>query len=74
MGIWEENRSRQQPPGTDERSRGNGVRRVAVSESRREMIRRGELFGVPSFRWFGPDRIDVEYWIVCRGSGAFRIT
>ena len=70
MGIWEENRSRQQPPWNGRTiTRGMEFGVSPFPESRREMIRRGELFGVPSFRWIpARTRIDVEYWIVCRGS------
>jgi hypothetical protein len=40
-------------------------------ESRREMVDRGRLFGVPTYRWL-PARtvLEAEYWIVCRPADA----
>ena len=68
MGIWEENRSRAQPPwnGTTV-TRGLEFGVSPVPESRREMVERGRLFGAPTFSWL-PARTtkEVEYWIVCR--------
>jgi hypothetical protein len=40
-------------------------------ESRRAMIERGRLFDVPGFLWIpARTRVEVEYWIVCRGADA----
>jgi hypothetical protein len=34
-------------------------------ETRRQMIDRGSLFGVPTFRWIpARRRVEVEYWII----------
>lgn len=68
MGIWEENRSRQQPPWNGQTiTRGMEFGVSPFPESRREMIQRGELFGVPAYRWIpARTRIDVNYSIVCR--------
>ena len=68
MGIWEENRSRQQPPWNGQTiTRGMEFGVSPFPESRREMIQRGELFGVPAYRWIpARTRIDVTYSIVCR--------
>jgi hypothetical protein len=68
MGIWEENCSRTQVPwngATITRGMEFGV--SPFPESRRAMVERGRLFGVPTFRWI-PARtaVSVEYWIVCR--------
>jgi hypothetical protein len=52
LGIWEENHSRTQSP-WDGKTLARGME-FGVSpfpESRRAMIDRGNLFGVPSFRW-----------------------
>jgi len=68
MGIWEENRSRQQPPWNGHTiTRGMEFGVSPFPETRREMIQRGELFGVPAYRWIpARTRIEVAYWIVCR--------
>jgi hypothetical protein len=66
LGIWEENASRASPPWN-----GAGLTRgmeFGVSpfpETRRQMIDRGRLFGVPTYRWI-PARasVSVEYWVV----------
>jgi len=70
MGIWEENRSRQQLPWNGQTiTRGMEFGVSPFPESRREMIRRGDLFGVPAYRWI-PARADVrvEYCAVLRAS------
>ncbi len=66
MGIWEENHSRTFAPW-----RGGAVTRgmeFGVSpfpESRRQMIERGSLFGVPAYRWLpAKSRIEAHYWAV----------
>jgi hypothetical protein len=68
MGIWEENRSRQQPPWNGRTiTRGMEFGVSPFPETRREMIQRGELFGVPGYRWIpARTRVEVDYWIVCR--------
>jgi hypothetical protein len=68
LGIWEENASRTSSPWN-----GAGLTRgmeFGVSpfpETRRQMIDRGRLFGVPTYRWI-PARasVSVEYWAVIR--------
>jgi len=67
MGIWEENRSRQQPPWNGRTiTRGMEFGVSPFPETRREMIQRGELFGVPGYRWIpARTRIAVRYWILC---------
>jgi hypothetical protein len=68
LGIWEENASRQSPPwnrATLTRGMEFGVSPFA--ESRRAMIDRGTLFGVPAYRWIpARGRVTVEYWAVIR--------
>lgn len=52
IGIWEENRSRTSPPWNGETvTRGMEFGVSPMPESRRRMIDRGSLFGVPGFRW-----------------------
>ena len=63
LGIWEENRSRADPPWN--------LRTVACGmefgaspfpETRREMIDRGGLFGIPGYRWLEAEgRATVRY-------------
>ena len=70
MGIWEENRSRQQPPWNAQTiTRGMEFGVSPFPETRREMIARGELFGVPGYRWIpARTRIEVGYWILCHAA------
>lgn len=66
LGIWEENRSRPQPPwDLQEVTRGMEFGVSPFPETRRQMIDRGSLFGIPTYRWI-PARtaVEVEYWIV----------
>jgi hypothetical protein len=68
MGIWEENRSRTLIPWSGATlTRGMEFGVSPMPESRREMIDRGRLFGVPTYRWIpARGRVGVEYWIVAR--------
>jgi hypothetical protein len=70
MGIWEENRSRPQPPWNGrELTRGMEFGVSPFAESRREMIDRGRLFDVPTYRWIpARTRVEVEYWIVSQAA------
>jgi hypothetical protein len=68
LGIWEENRSRPGPP-WDGQAMTCGME-FGVSpfpETRRQMIDRGRMFDVPTYRWI-PARGDVsiEYRVVMR--------
>jgi hypothetical protein len=72
LGIWEENRSRQQSPW--HRQAVTCGMEFGVSpfpETRRDMIDRRSLFDVPTYRWI-PARTEteVEYWIVTRRTSA----
>jgi hypothetical protein len=64
LGIWEENRSRPQPPWNGSAlTRGMEFGASPFPESRREMIERGRLFDVPTFRWIpAATRVTAEYW------------
>ena len=66
MGIWEENHSRAAPPWNSETlTRGMEFGVSPFPESRRKMIDRGRLFGVPTYRWIpARTRVEVEYWIL----------
>jgi hypothetical protein len=64
LGIWEENHSRRHAPWNgDSLTRGMEFGVSPMPESRRAMIERGKLFGVPAYRWLpAKGRIEVEYW------------
>jgi hypothetical protein len=64
LGIWEENHSRTSPPWNAKTlTRGMEFGVSPVPESRRAMIHRGSLFGIPGYGWIGAKRvIEVEYW------------
>ena len=68
MGIWEENASRPQPPWNGVTlTRGMEFGASPFPESRREMIERGRLFDVPTFRWIpAATRVAVEYAVIVR--------
>jgi hypothetical protein len=66
MGIWEENHSRVHPPWngrTMTRAMEFGV--SPMPETREAMVRRGSLFGVPTFRRIASgSSIAVEYYVL----------
>ena len=52
MGIWEENFSRTHAPWNGQTlTRGMEFGVSPMAESRRQMVDRGRLFGVPAYRW-----------------------
>ena len=63
LGIWEENHGRRQPPWNGATlTRGMEFGVSPIPESRREMIDRGSLFGVPAYRWIAAkSTLRVEY-------------
>ncbi|HET8548510.1 MAG TPA: hypothetical protein VFL57_10920 [Bryobacteraceae bacterium] len=63
LGIWDENCSRKQPPWSGHTiARGMEFGVSPYPESRRAMIDRGKLFGVPAYRWLPARRsLTVEY-------------
>jgi hypothetical protein len=72
MGIWEENHSRQSPP-WDGRTMTRGMEFGVspIAETRRAMIDRGRMFGVPTYRWIpAGSQVAVEYWILCQPAAA----
>lgn len=72
MGIWEENQSRTSKPWNGATlTRGMEFGVSPMPESRREMVDRARLFGVPTYRWI-PARtsVEAEYWIVARDARA----
>ena len=72
LGIWEENASRTQPPWNGRTlTRGMEFGVSPFPETRRQMIERGRLFGVPTFRWIpAGSRLSVEYWCVSASADA----
>jgi hypothetical protein len=72
LGIWEENRSRAHSPwNLREVTRGMEFGVSPFPESRRKMIDRGSLFGVPTYRWIpARGKAEVQYWIVARSTQA----
>jgi hypothetical protein len=76
LGIWEENLSRTHAPWHGRAlTRGMEFGASPFAESRREMIERGRLFGVPTFRWIpAASRVSVEYWCVFRAAEAIPAT
>lgn len=64
LGIWEENYSRDSAPWNGKTlTRGMEFGVSPMPETRKEMIERGSLFGVPGFRWIpAKTRVSVQYW------------
>jgi hypothetical protein len=63
LGIWEENFSRIQAPWNGKTlTRGMEFGVSPVPETRRAMLKRGSLFGVPCYRWIpAKSRVSVTY-------------
>jgi len=63
MGIWEENYSRLNPPWNGRTlTRGMEFGVSPMPETRRQMIARGSMFGVPGYGWIGARRrVQVRY-------------
>jgi hypothetical protein len=68
LGIWEENHSRTNSPWDGKTlTRGMEFGVSPMPESRRAMVDRGTLFGVPTYRWLpAKSRIEAEYCVVVR--------
>ncbi len=68
LGIWQENHSRMYPPWNGATlACGMEFGASPMPESRREMIDRGRLFDVPTFRWIpAKSRVTVEYCAIVR--------
>jgi hypothetical protein len=63
LGIWEENHSRTHAPWNGNTlTRGMEFGVSPIPESRRQMVERGGLFGVPGYRWLpAKGRLEAEY-------------
>jgi hypothetical protein len=68
LGIWEENRSREQSPWNGQSvTRGMEFGVSPFPETRRQMIERGSMFGVPTYRWIPAHAtIAAEYQVAAR--------
>jgi hypothetical protein len=68
LGMWEENHSRLSPPWNGKTlTLGMEFGVSPVPESRRKMIDRNSLFGVPTYRWLpAKSRLEAEYWVVAQ--------
>jgi hypothetical protein len=68
MGIWEENLSRKHAPWNGNTiARGMEFGVSPMPETRRAMIDRGRLFGVPAYRWLpAKSKLHAEYRAVLR--------
>jgi hypothetical protein len=72
LGIWEENRSRLNPPWNGRTlARGLEFGVSPMPETREAMVARGVLFGVPCFRRVpAGGSIEVDYRAICQRAGA----
>jgi hypothetical protein len=70
LGIWEENHSRPAPPWNGETlARGMEFGVSPFPETRRQMVDRGTLFGVPTYRWLpAGGRLEAQYSAFVRAS------
>lgn len=66
LGIWEENRSRQSAPWSgQEVTRGMEFGVSPFPETRKEMVERGRLFGMPTYKWISAGgSLRAEYWVI----------
>jgi hypothetical protein len=69
LGVWEENHSRTTPPWNGRTlTRGMEFGASPMPETRRRMIERGSLFGVPALRWIpAGSRVEVRYCAAIQG-------
>ncbi len=72
LGIWEENHSRQNSPWNGRTlARGMEFGVSPYPETRRQMVDRGTLFGVPTYRWLPAlGRLQARYSAFARASSA----
>jgi hypothetical protein len=72
LGVWEENYSRMGAPWNGRTlTRGMEFGASPMPETRRQMIARGSLFGVPAFRWIpARTRVEVRYFAAIQSGQA----
>jgi hypothetical protein len=70
LGMWQENCSRESPPWNGHTiTLGLEFGVSPVPESRREMVERGPLFDVPTYRWIpAKGRLEAEYWALTQSA------
>jgi hypothetical protein len=68
LGIWEENHSRTSSPWNGQTlTRGMEFGVSPMPETRRQMIDRGSMFGVPGYRWIpARSKVSVRYYAFIR--------
>ena len=73
ISLWEENRSRANPPWNGHTiTRGVEFGVSPFAEGRRAMIERGSLFGTPTYRWLAANSsATVEYAVLARRVEAY---
>jgi hypothetical protein len=66
LGIWEENRSRKHAPWSGKTlTRGMEFGVSPFPESRRRMVDRNIMFGMPTYRWLpAKGRLTADYWAI----------
>jgi hypothetical protein len=64
LGMWDENYNRKQPPWNGRTlTRGMEFGASPIPESRRKMIERNSLFGMPCYRWIpAKSKVTVDYF------------
>ena len=64
LGIWDENYNRKQPPWNGQTlTRGMEFGASPIPESRRKMIDRQAMFGMPGYRWIpAKTKVRADYW------------
>jgi hypothetical protein len=74
ISLWEENRSREVPPWNGITvTRGVEFGVSPFAEGRRNMVERGSLFGIPTYRWLAANsNATVEYLAFARRSEKMR--
>ncbi len=70
MGIWEENCTRTNSPWNGKTiTRGMEFGVSPFPESRRQMVDRNHLFGVPTYRWLPANGlVQTEFWAIVRSA------
>jgi len=70
LGMWQENCSRKNPPWSGRTTTlGLEFGVSPMPESRRQMVDRGRLFDVPTYRWIpAKGRLEAEYWVLAQSA------
>ena len=70
LGMWQENCSRKHSPWNSSTvALGLEFGVSPIPESRREMVDRGRMFDVPTYRWLpAKGRLEAEYWVIAQNA------